>query len=327
MPLPEELRHHKKGLINLKNEDDKCFLWCLVRHLNPQKKDPQRIKLSDREFAKGLDFSGITYPVTIKQIPQIERQNNININIFGYDKNSIFPIYVSEKKYTDHIELLYIEGEVDINKREGNVIKVTPLQKQHYVYIKDFNRLMYNFTKHKERKHFCMLCLQFFYSNISLAKHKKDCIVINSVQSIELPETYIDKNGVERAPSVYFKNHQKQLPVPFAIYADFKSVTEKISGCQPSDCKSYTEKYQKHTACSFCYKVVCCYDKEYSGDAVIYRGKDCISVFMKSMFQEVKNCQEVIKNHFNKPLKMSAGDERNFKKATHCWICNKRNIS
>ena len=38
LPLPEELRHHNKGLINLKNEDDKCATWCLVRHLNPQKK-------------------------------------------------------------------------------------------------------------------------------------------------------------------------------------------------------------------------------------------------------------------------------------------------
>ena len=37
LPLPEELRNSKKGLINLKNEDDKCFLWCHVRHLNPQK--------------------------------------------------------------------------------------------------------------------------------------------------------------------------------------------------------------------------------------------------------------------------------------------------
>ena len=50
-----------------------------------------------------------------------------------------------------------------------------------------------------------------FYSNISLAKHKKDCIVINGVQSIELPETYINKNGVERAPSVYFKNNYQFL--------------------------------------------------------------------------------------------------------------------
>ena len=25
-PLPEELRHHRKGLINLKNDDKRCFL-------------------------------------------------------------------------------------------------------------------------------------------------------------------------------------------------------------------------------------------------------------------------------------------------------------
>ena len=81
LPLPEELRNSKKGLINLKNDDDKCFLWCHVRHLNPQKKDPQRIKLSDREFAKRLDYSGITFPVTIKQIDRIERQNQINIDV------------------------------------------------------------------------------------------------------------------------------------------------------------------------------------------------------------------------------------------------------
>ena len=40
LPLPGELRNPKKGLINLKNEDDKCFLWCHVRHLNPQKDHP-----------------------------------------------------------------------------------------------------------------------------------------------------------------------------------------------------------------------------------------------------------------------------------------------
>ena len=60
----------------------------------------------------------------------------------------------------------------------------------------------------------------------------------------------------------------KQLPVPFVIYADFESITEKISGCQPSDRQSYTEKYQKHTACSFGYKVVCHYDKKYSKDVI-----------------------------------------------------------
>ena len=40
--LPNELRNSKKGLINLKNEDNKCFLWCHIRHLNPAKKRPAK---------------------------------------------------------------------------------------------------------------------------------------------------------------------------------------------------------------------------------------------------------------------------------------------
>ena len=35
--LPAELRSSKKGLINIKNNDQKCFLWCHVRHINPRK--------------------------------------------------------------------------------------------------------------------------------------------------------------------------------------------------------------------------------------------------------------------------------------------------
>ena len=169
-----------------------------------------------------------------------------------------------------------------------------------------------------------MRCLQCFYSKESLAKHKVNCTAINGVQAIKMPEKYTDKNGVERIPSVYFKNHHKSLPVPFSIYADFECNTEKISGCQPSNSKSYTHKYQKHTACSFGYKVVCHYDEMYSGDVVIYRGEDCIEKFMKCMFEEVKNCQSIIRDNFNKPLKMTNEDEESFNEATHCHICEKK---
>ena len=302
--LPKELRHHNKGLINLKNIDNKCFLWCHVRHLNPRKKDPQRITKSDREFAKRLDYSGITFPVTRNQINRIEKQNKINIYVFGYDtvKKSAYPIYHSPERYDDRLDLLYIEDKNELGEETN-----------HFVYIKDFDRLMFNFTKHKGKKHFCRNCLQCFYSNESLAKHRVNCLAINGVQAIKMPEKFKDKNGVWRSPCVYFKNHHNSLPVPFSIYADLEANTEKISGCQPSDRppeeRSYTEKYQKHTACSFGYKVVCHYDQKYSSDLVIYRGEDCIEKFMKCMFEEVKNCQSIIRENFNKPLIMTEEDE------------------
>ena len=50
--LPQELRNSSKGLINMKNEDNECFRWCHIRHLNPQDKYPQRIKKSDKQYIR-----------------------------------------------------------------------------------------------------------------------------------------------------------------------------------------------------------------------------------------------------------------------------------
>lgn len=44
IPLPVELQHHQKGFININNEDNECFRWCHVKHMNPQDIHPERIK-------------------------------------------------------------------------------------------------------------------------------------------------------------------------------------------------------------------------------------------------------------------------------------------
>ena len=296
--LPQELRHHRKGLINMKNEDNECFRWCHIRHLNPHDKNPQRIKKSDKEYINKLDYSGIEFPVTTKQYNKIEKQNEININVFGYENKQPYPIYVSKEKYENHMELLLITE--DKNK--------------HYVLIEDFNRFMYNQTKHKESKHFCMHCLQCFSSERVLSDHKGNCIIVNGMQAVKMP----DKNN----NTLKYNNFHKQQPVPFVIYADFEAITEKISGCQPNNNKSYTEAYQKHTDCGFGYKVVCCYDDKYSQPLKIYRGEKAVYTFLEYMLDEVKYCKKVIKKEFNKPLKMTKEDEKEFKKAKECHICN-----
>ena len=52
IPLPKELQNNLKGLINLKNEDNECFRWCHIRHLNPQDVHPERIKKQIRRLSK-----------------------------------------------------------------------------------------------------------------------------------------------------------------------------------------------------------------------------------------------------------------------------------
>ena len=60
--LPTELRNPKNGLINIKNKDAKCFRWCHIRHLNPQEKDPQRIKKENKKMINELNYEGIEFP-------------------------------------------------------------------------------------------------------------------------------------------------------------------------------------------------------------------------------------------------------------------------
>ena len=67
----------------------------------------------------------------------------INVNVFGYEDRQFYPIYVSKQN----------------NEKVRNLLLISDGEKQHYVLIKDFNRMMYNKTKHKERKHFSMHCL------------------------------------------------------------------------------------------------------------------------------------------------------------------------
>ena len=294
--LPQELKN--RGLINIQNKDNECFRWCHIRHLNPQGKDPQRIKKTDKIFICQLDYSSIEFPVTVKQINKIEKQNNICINLFGYEEKQPFPIYISKEKFIDHMELLLItEGE---NK--------------HFVLIKDFNKFMFRQTKHEHRKHFCMYCLQCFSRKDVLTEHKNNCISINGEQAIKMPK---------KGDKVYFKNHHKQLPVSFVIYADFEAITEKVQGCQPNNDKSYTEAYQNHKDCGYGYKVVCCYDDKYSKPTQIYRGENAVHKFMENMLEEVNWCKSKINKHFNKPLKMTKENETDFQKATKCYICDK----
>ena len=201
--LPNELCNSAKGLINMKNNDNECFRWCHIRHLNPQIKDPLRIKTSDTAFVHNTDYQGIEFPGTIKQINKIEKENSFNIDVFGYEEKQKYPIYVSKEKYEDCMNLLLI----------------TENENKHYVIIKDFNKFMFNQTKHKERKHFCMYCLQCFSSGQVFTTHKKICIQINGEQAIKMPE---------KGLKVKFTNFHKQLPVPFVIYADVEALTEKV---------------------------------------------------------------------------------------------------
>ena len=222
---------------------------------------------------KQVDYDGIQLSVREKDFDKIEVKSNICINVFGNENRLVFPIFVSDQKFENSIDLLL--------KTSGD--------KSHYVYIKDFNRFMFHNTKNKNKKYFCKGCLQCFSSEIVLTKHKEDCLSINGKQSVKLEKRIIE-----------FENYSKQTSVLFKIYADFE---RNLNGIKSYE-SSYTKKYQDHVPCSFAYKVVCI-DDRFTKPMVVYRGENAAYEFIKTILKEYKYFKKVMNKHFNKNLIMS----------------------
>ena len=113
IPLPELIKK-KNAITNIKNEDDKCFLWSVLRYLHPVQKNGERI--SDlKKYENDLNFKRINFPVKVKDITKFENQNSDlpGINVFSLDdRNKIYPLRHNKKDCQKSIDLfLYSEDE------------------------------------------------------------------------------------------------------------------------------------------------------------------------------------------------------------------------
>ena len=106
-----------KAVINIQNDDDKCFLWSVLAHLYEAN--------YSKQYESELNMNGIAYPVAVKDVPKFEKQNDISVNVFGYEEG-YYPLYISRHLKERHLNLLFIE--------KGS--------KTHYCLIKDLNKML-----------------------------------------------------------------------------------------------------------------------------------------------------------------------------------------
>ena len=151
-------------------------------------------------------------------------------------------------------------------------------EKSHYVFVKDFNRLMYSEakTKNQHKKHFFMSCLQNFTTKKILNNNRERCLLINDTQVVKY-ETGIIK----------FKNYEKLIPIPFKIYADTESLLKRINISEGK----YTKLYQKHIPNSIGAKLVSI-DNRFTSPTIIFKVK-IVSIILLNGF--LHNKKELIK--------------------------------
>ena len=192
-PLPKSLSG-KRAIINVKNENDnECFKWAVTCAVFPQDIHPERLNKKMIENSKKFDWTGIEFPVSLKQIDKFEKQNSFAINIFGYEQN-VYSLRISKKENVPIIRLLLLS--------EGD--------NKHYCWIKSFSRLCSSYNnKNKNKLYFCDRCINSFRSEDSLKKHLEYCSAHDSVK-IELPP---------KGTKISFNNFNKGMRHPAVFYA------------------------------------------------------------------------------------------------------------
>ena len=306
--LPPFLKN-KKAIINVKNEDNECFKWCVLRALNPKNTNPDRIDNDLKSKQDTLNMKGIRYPVSFRDIDRFESQNpNISISVVGYNQDKrVYPLKRSNYTGCEHDIVLLLLKEV--KKGENGEEK----ENSHYCLVKNMSALIASqINNHKGTRNICLNCFSGFSTKEALNKHKEYCYN-NECVKLSMPPagTYLR-----------FKNFLHSEKAPFAIYADFESLIKNMDNCDPDPNKSYTKKYQKHEPISFSYYIKCFIDGVYKPILRKYtktkpEDADAMDVFISWLEEDVK----AIANIEPKKMIFTEEDREQFNKASDCWIC------
>ena len=303
--LPKELKN-KKAIINMKNEDNKCFLWCVLRVLNPKDKNAERIDKDLKSKEDTLNMKGIDYPVNSKGIKRFEKQNpDISISVLGYSKDErIYPLDISK----------YTKAKKE-NERKHNIVLllIKNGDNSHYCLIKNLSALLTSqVNSHKGKFYFCLNCLNGYDNPEKLEFHKEYCSEEKSVKiNMPPPETYLK-----------FKNFLYSERAPFVIYADFESIVKPLETHKTDPNKSYTLKYQEHEPVSFVYYIKSFNESVYKSKLRSYvkeneEDPDAVDVFINWLEEDVK----IISELGNEKMVITPEEQEQFNQASNCWIC------
>ena len=298
IPLPDWISN-KKAIVNIENKDEKCFLWCILRYLRPREDNDSR--LTDlKKYENSLNTKGISFPMKLRDISKFEKLNPSlpGINVFSVNNNIFYPLRMAERDCLNTIDLfLYEEDGVS-----------------HYTLIKNFHRLIKSQkTKSNNGSIFiCKKCFTHFTKEELLQKHILHC---------SNNETVVVKMPKEKT-MLYFKNNEKQLPMPFVVYADFECFTKPMNTCSPNPKESYNYNYQKHEPSGFCFYIKGIVDTKF--EPIIYtKEKESDDVAKMFVNKLAKVTNKLYNDFYRRPLPLSLTlEERiSFEKAEVCYIC------
>lgn len=159
----------------------------------------------------------------------------------------------------------------------------------------------------------CDRCLHYFYSEIKLAQHTIECEEKNKCK-ISLPSRSSKRRWIT------FKQFNRQLPVPYIVYADIESLLTTIPNDATSDENCIPKgAYQKHLPISIGYYLHYLHDLNKSKYQT-YTGTDCVNWFVNELYDIAM--QVASKIRYVAKMELTETETKTFNDSNTCHICH-----
>ena len=250
----------------------------------PASKNPQRTSSYDLGL---LNLEGLSFPMTMKQIPRFEAQNAASVNVFALTGGVLVPARVTaERSKPMHVNLLQY--------------------KKHFYFVKNLSRLLRGRLYHRrhQKKFFCQYCLCAFASKGKLRAHTEACL--REGQRFEMPPP---------RTMLKFKDFQKCVEVPFVLYCDFEALNQRVH-MHSSRC---ILKKTRHIPASFCAMRVSTHSL-YNTKPYMYRGKNCMKQFLLYLRQQADEITNILSKK-QREMIWDAEARSRAKSQTSCYLC------
>ena len=288
--LPEKLIR-RKAVVNIETNDGTCFGYAILASLYHPNRGQQNRKTDYNRYWYDNHLDEIQYPVELHDIPDIEQQLQVSINVYTYDDDECKmarPLLISRSNIRRHVDILYKD--------------------EHYMAIRSLERLCFGISRGKYRKWLCRRCLSHFKTEAACDDHSKYCTRDDFVREM----LTMPKPG----DTLKFRDWKALEFVPFVVYADFESLTVPID-----EQRGEVQTYQEHVPCSVGWKLISRCISIPSLPYEHYTGPDCVLHFLTALVTLQKELVEKMDNGIG--LVMRPKDLERYNRETICRFCKK----
>jgi hypothetical protein len=299
-----------KKIINIKNNDNFCLIWCIAAKLTPaknhlnnprsyRKKFDELMKLVDpADFETGYDNS-ILYS-------KYEKLFKVSLYVYDYDlwwdKPEFVPTHISKSDYKQKVHV----GKV-VDREDVTLFEIC-----HYVLMQDPQKALAD----QFESHTCFICWDcLFHTRNEEAGRNHKCGVVEIEYKCPAVTDKVTKQFIKPA-TLSFSNEKNCIEVPVTIYADFEALTLAV--------------LNEQIPISYCFNVVLgSVRKEFAKNPPLtyfeYTGENAAHHFLKTLIEYLDSIyEEHIKRNIG--MSLSAEEESEFRSATRCCLCDEETI-